>query len=605
MMDYLNKSKVPVAVGKRNKFNLNSQHLTTSNFFEFLPAYSRVLPPNSKFKVKQKNFMRCVPLDKPTLGSLSIHNRAFFVPFRFVWNPWNDFITSTPHVGSLTTDFVSRVPTVSLRTIFQYLLLDATSIADQTSEVYDFSYDSDKVVLGINSRRFFKQITSLGYNIPRDYDSKSVDVLFNALPILCIAKVYLDWYFPSAYMNYGIAAGIQSLFQNEDTFSMSVGDLGNIAEVISVVGYSNDFWTGLWDNPVGPNPGVIPSVTVPDVTFGPPFRNNGSSSATNHHIGLSIVQNTNGTPLMVGFQGSQQGVQYSDYPASVMPTQFAIDSLKAVTNMFRRYQLVGARAVDRFLAEYGIQLSNEFLRRSYYIDEYTFPLQIGDVMSNSDTSSDGGASLGAYAGKGIGYGERTFDFDNDDFGLFVIINTIVPDVDYVQGIDRNVMDLMPLDFLHGEFDNLGTTAVSAAEVYPLSATSQGFDVVVNKVFGFAPTYYQYKIPYSRMTGEFALPSRALGLEQWSTVRLFDDSYWPDIPSMRHTLGFVLGNDWQKYNRMFLTALSDSEYAADPFYVIHRFDVELYAHMKPLYDSYDFDESDHNEITFEPNGVKAN
>ena len=96
-MNPITHAKIPVAASRVNKFNLPSQHLTTGNFMQFNVAYSRQIIPHSHGTLKHKTFMRANPLDKPCLGSAVVHNRAFFVPYRVIWEPFSDFITDTPH----------------------------------------------------------------------------------------------------------------------------------------------------------------------------------------------------------------------------------------------------------------------------------------------------------------------------------------------------------------------------------------------------------------------------------------------------------------------------------------------------------------------------
>lgn len=594
-MSEFNKAKVPVAINKKHKFDMSKQHLATHNFMEFFPSYSQIIVPNSHIKIRPKTFVRCLPLDNPCLGSVSIHNRYFFVPFPYIWESFRNFKTDTPKVTETANELLQIVPTISLHDIYsvftdvQYGLCEQSSL----SNPYDFRYYSSVVggfdnysKLNALGKRFYKVFTSLGIVLRPSMDQlNAAQNYISALPLLSVVKVYMDWYYPSAYSNYGEYAWVQGFFNRRSSYELYADDLARIARVIAYVGYSDDFFTSVWDNPTAPNSGVgSNNYIISDVTA--PGAGSGGANAQN------VSQYTNGTPYIFGAPSS-----------TVKATQYSIDSLKALTNFLHRNQVVGSRVVDRWLAAYGVQLSNAEIRRSFYLGEDSFPLEIGDVMSHSDTN---GASLGSYAGKGIAYSgaNKVFEFESDDFGMVLGFTTFVPDVDYPFGIDKTNRMLTKLDYLTGEFDGLGPEVVMASEIDNSALDNDTRD----SIFGFAPRYYGFKVPRSRVSGGFISRSDSLIMQGWSTVRkLYPQISFGEITTNPiHNLDFVLGRDADQYNRIFLGYIENHKIGnSDGFIAVHRQDVEYYAPMKPLYDNYDFDEENKDEITFEPNGIKMN
>lgn len=578
-MNPLVKSDVPVAVDRFNKFNLDSNHLTTGNFMQFNLAYCRQLMPGSHGKLNHKTFMRAEPLDKPCLGSAQIHNAAYFVPFRTVWEPFSDFVTDTPHNQPSGTGIIPNVPSISstnLNNLFTTTSNGLTRIVD--SGAFDFSANSKLYVLTPFGRQVLKVLESLGYKL---LFGKKID--YSALPLLSLAKVYLDFYFPKAYAHYGVFAIIDGIFQRHVTYTLSVDELLSIFEVICYVGYNDDFFSSIWDNPSSPNNGVGSiNFIIPDVTQ----STFGTASAEN------VVQDVNGTPIHVS---SGQGSSWSQY----------IDStVKALTKYVKRHQL-SSYTIDRYLMEFGISLDADKLRRCVYLGDDSFPFQIGDVMSMAATSE---ASLGAYSGKGIGFSQgHSFDFDVQEFGYLFVINTIIPDVSYVQGIDKNVLCRSKLDFITGEFDGLGPDVVRQYEVLVDNTNvASSYNNASDGIFGFAPRYYFWKIPYNRMTGSFVNHSINTDLNSWSTARLFDPSlYNSDPSSFKHNLDFVIGKDSLQYDRIFL-GYSDDD-AVDPFFIVHRDEMTLYANMKPLYEDclFDDDEDTEKRVSVRVGGVNVN
>ena len=292
-------------------------------------------------------------------------------------------------------------------------------------------------------------------------------------------------------------------------------------------------------------------------------------------------ENATGTPAIVG--------------SSI--TQFTVDVLKSLTDYMKRHQIVGARALDRYLSRFGIQLSAEKLNRSIYIGSTAEDIQFGDVMSTSNTDT---GRVGDYAGKGLGYGTSDFECDTDEYGIFLVISSIIPRTGYFQGVNRNVMHVTRTDFWTPEFDNLGTQAISKHEVFvPYDTTVDGYTATsYNELFGFTPRYAEYKVGRDILSGDFRCGSINNGAESWHTMRVLDYENYEDVV---HSRDFVSGTDADQYSRIFYNVDADS---SDKFNVIYHFNVTSLAPMKPLFDTYDFEDKG-KDVIMDVNGVKMN
>lgn len=561
MAEYLDKVKIETAVKPFKDFDLSCQQLTTSSFMRPSVAYFKEFP-KCKIKLNLKSYCRMMPLERPVLGSVQIHNRVFFVPMRVIWSPFNAFITNSPYVTDDGTQILSTVPTVTSLTIQELALIYSAPV---TEGAFDFTVSGVNYVFSAKGRFFMKLLRQLGY--PFLTDTKDAPQTFSALPFLAFAKVWIDWMFPSQYAMTGIAAGVNQLLMHRDIFSLSTGDLDNIVSLCQWSFYKNDYFTSVWDNPVAPSLGTFDSLSIPDITYPDP-------SNTNSIVNMM----SNGTPQMR--QNASSSV--------TLGTQYTHDSLKVLTNYVKRHQLVGSRVLDRYLADFQVKLDSEVLNRSSYLGTQTFPVQFSDVMSNSDTE---GAVLGDYAGKGVAYdGQGNFEFDSDEYGYFMVINEIIPDIAYYQGFDKNVEHLKFTDFFQPEFEALGTQAVKRGELYSLFTSPSAF----NDIFGYLPRYAEYKVGRDLITGDFILDSRNLGLMSWSTAR--------DVSSYvgAHSLGFVIGDDALQYQRIFYGSETEED---DKFIFVHRVNIKVAMQMTPLYDTYDFDEKHGQEVIMQMNGTK--
>lgn len=579
MANFLDKIKVNTAVKDHVKLDLSSDHISTANFMQFNVAWSKEMVPGEKISVNMETFTRLQPMPVPTFGRARINNRAFFVPFRTIFPGWSDFITDTKHTfANGTSAVINYAPRISSNGIYRFLFssLYAEEVTESVAYDYKVSEGSEAryVKMNADGRRFIKILQSLGYGIPVELLEK--DVYFSALPLLAVGKVYYDWYYPSAYVDSVEAVNLSSLFSSDTTADLVLNssNISDILTVIKTVCYDSDYFVSAWQNPSAPNDGSYSQFSIPDITLG----------STNNNAVLN--NNTEGTPnIRTGVTGNI--------------SQYMLQGLRSLTDYMKRHQLVGARALDRYMTRFGIQLSAEKLKRSIYIGTTSDDIQFGDVTSTSDTA---GASLGDYAGKGIGYGKSNFDFETDEYGIMIIVSSILPKTGYFQGIDRNVMHTTKLDYWTPEFDNMGTQAISKSELFIPTKTgilNGNMTDLSTGIFGWTPRYAEYKVGRDRITGDFRMNSINVDLGAWHTMRELDYSA---LDAMVVNKNFTEGVDAEQYNRIFY-GTNDSS-LADKFTVIYHFDVASYSPMKALFDTYDFEEKG-KEVTMNANGVKMN
>lgn len=632
MASYLDKTQVNTALTDNTKLDLGHQHITTADFMQLNVATLMELVPGSKIDVKMESFARLNPLPVPTFGRASLRNRAFFVPFRTIFRGWNDFITDSVHVASngysagQTGALLSRVPDVTMEDLCNaFVTYTGSGATDGSAMVYQVSgssYDLAWTSGGntvyynytVKGRQALKVLESLGYKL--DWQHPTKDVKLSAMPLLALAKVFVDWYYPQQYSNrveYDILLALCNMDVNAGPLSLTAAQVNTILSLCAYVQYDSDLFVSAWDTPNQPNAGNYSDFKLVNIDTAKTYTNTISSAL------IGYVSNNSGTasasdrigdadaPFITPYVPS--GSTYAATPIS----EYLLHSLHALTDYMKRHQLAGSRAFDRYLARFGKALPAEKMNRSVYLGAAMQDIQIGDVMSTSDTVKEGlGSQLGAFAGKGMSYGQGHFDFSTDEFGYFIILSSIVPATGYFQGIDPQVQRISKLQFFTPEFDSLGSQPVQACNLY----IPQLPGIMVNgdpytQVFGFVPRYADYKTPtcLDRLTGNFRLPSLNGGAfvnagNSWHLMRTFNgyDDFQQDYGNCHHTPQFINGGaDFSQYKRMFYEDDADSP---DNFTVIHNFEIAEYAPMKALYDSYEFEDKG-KKVTLETNGVKMN
>lgn len=613
MASFNDKMRVATAISGYTRQDLSSQHITSSDFFEFSVAKCLELVPNQKISIDMFTQARLAPMPVPTFGRARINNRAYFVPFRTVFPAWNDFITDANHSYSNgSSSLVSKVPTLSNHSFVAFLrsAINSTEILsdDITSDDVDFTVIASDGAHHYNFTRqgriSYKILRSLGYAF--DFNLLHNDEDLSLLPLFCVAKVYIDWYYPSAYASDARLAAVEGWLKFDlPTFTTTFGvqALQDIMNVLVLVNYDSDYFVSAWENPSMPNAGASSTFALKDIT-------NGSAGSYSRQI-VSTPNDTSvgsdNAPVIAGTTNT--GATYpSGFSNLGALSQYALNALRALTDYMKRHQLVGARALDRYLARFGINLPAERLNRSNYIGYHSQVVHFGDVTATADTS---GANLGDYAGKGISADSCEFEFSATEYGCLVIISTIVPIVGYYQGQHRTTMHVTKGDFWTPEFDNLGVQAISAREVYlPLDGTKTteaGEDYADSTsysdvVFGFTPRYAEYKCAYDILSGDYVLNSRNAGKDSWHLFRNLDALFaGKDTSEIVHDVSFVRGVDNEQYARIFYN--TDVKY--NHFSIIHNFNITSMFPGKSLWDTYEFSDNDNPKVVEDVNGVKSN
>lgn len=611
MASFPQKTSIATAVTARSEQDISCQHITSTNFMELNLPKCLELVPQQSININMRSFARFDPLVLPTYGTAIGKTRAFFVPFRTVMPSWNDFINDTPHsYDSGTVGIPQSVPTIKNSEFvkafisLEYDNYNRTVYAETTNytDTADFVLvATDGSIIPYNftteGKKIYKLLRQLGYGI--DFSSKSTEFMHSALPLFSLIRIYIDYYYPSQYaQNEQTHRALRWLTYNNPPESLNIAltylRIREMFKIIENVAYDSDYFTSAWDNPASPNNNAASNVTINDTT-------------TNDQITITNTEYGNKTPV-TNSSNSNSGTAIS---------QFAINALRSLTDYMKRHQIVGARSLDRFLARWGVTLPSEKLNRSVYVGDFTSVVQFGDVTSTADTSPEKGTVLGGYAGKGILDSQGTFNFSTDEFGMFIILQTINPRTSYYQGSDRMTMHRNRLDFYTPEFDNLGVQALATRELYcPLdtrrahpnfndeSTASITTTVDYNSaVFGFTPRYAEYKVGRDMISGDYVLNSVNTGMEAWHLFRDVNPFFEENgVNNTKHDINFIKGIDSEQYSRIFHNV--DNTY--DHIFIMHIFDIKSSFPGKSLFDTYEFkDEEKSSKVSVDTGGVKAN
>lgn len=78
---------------RRSKFNLSHTHSTTLDAGKLIPFFLQTTLPGDRFRIGLRNFVRCQPMVAPLMHQVYLYTQYWYVPYRILWDKWEDFIT--------------------------------------------------------------------------------------------------------------------------------------------------------------------------------------------------------------------------------------------------------------------------------------------------------------------------------------------------------------------------------------------------------------------------------------------------------------------------------------------------------------------------------
>lgn len=411
-----------------------------------------------------------------------------------------------------------------------------------------------------------------------DIDASSLDFnyRFSALPLLCLAKVYADWFTNSQFevtIN-TIEAAIETISTQQSADFENTHILLNL---MCNTCYDADYFTNSFVSPLG---GVNNDIAeVQDISLSH-IDDNGNVVGA----GKKVFEGSglNGTPFYQS--GSFLGSNV---------TQYLIKQLHRMTDIAHRNLLAGVRPLDRWLARFGIKLDDCQLERSSWLGSYKQQFEISTVTNQNGSGNE---PLGEYAAqmRSITNKNGRFTFKNaKEYGLVILTSNITPKVGYFQGDDRMNYHITANDFWTPEYDGNGVQAIAQYELNSASLYDNDLPLTEpDKAFNYTSRYAEYKNINDVVSGDFAFDSRNEGLDSWHLLRQIDGN-------PVYTEAFAYGNfDAAQYKRIF----SAPKAGFDPFKVFYNFHIDANLPARPLFDDYEFD-SKGRETTLRVNGTK--
>ena len=413
----------------RSVFNLSYEKKFTCDMGELIPVMCDELVPGDKFDIGNQIVIRLQPLVAPVLHEIYVYAHYFFVPYRVLWDDWEEFIS-----GGKEGDSAAVMPTweptdTTIGSLWDYL-------GFPTGVDPDGAYPIDM------PRRAYNMVWNEYY---RDENLQDEIALTNEDILL---RAWEKDYFTSAlpWQQRGDAPAIPITGTTNAQFSDDIGLK----------------WPGV-------SSGSISSIKA-DIS-----NNRPGDALTKNAFEEGYVDDSDLNTNVVDFSDA------STFDVADLRLAFQIQK------WMERNARSGVRYTEFLTAHFGVSPRDDRLQRPEYIGGSKQPVIVSEVLQTSSTDAE--SPQGNLAGHGISVsGEHISKFTAPEFGLIIGIMSVMPKPAYQQGIDRQWRRDSRYDFYFPEFANLSEQAIMQSEIYATGTESEN-----NTVFGYQGRYDEMRI----------------------------------------------------------------------------------------------------------------
>lgn len=434
-------SKTTANRPRLSAFDLSYDKKFDCDMGELIPIMADEVVPGDLLKIGNQIVLRFQPLVAPILHEINCYVHYFFIPYRILWDKWEDFISG----GKDGTD-ASVLPRWS------------TSINNEKFSLWDyFGFPT-----GVNPTGAY----------PLDFPRRAYNLVYNT-------------YYRDENLEDEIALDsqvIQHRAWEKDYFSSALPwQQRGVAPALPISGttsahWSTDLLSGAdqsWSRGVG---GIYNEAgdTSPKWLHQPTT----TGDVVHYHKLPAAALNGNSVDLSSA-------------------TTFDVSDLRLAFQI-QRWMEMNARGGSRYTeflrAHFGVSPRDERLQRPEYLGGSKTPILVSEVLQTSST--DAVTPQGNLAGHGISVsGANICKYHATEFGMVLGLMSIMPRSAYMQGINRQWLRRTKYDFYFPEFAHLSEQGIENAEIY-----ATGEETSNTGLFGYQGRYNEMRSKQSMVCG---------------------------------------------------------------------------------------------------------
>lgn len=451
----------------RSVFDLSYEKKFTCDMGQLIPVMCDEMVPGDTFKVANSVVIRFQPLVAPMMHEVNVYVHYFFVPYRILWDGWEEFIT-----GGVDGESALTVPRWE------------PSIAPGVGSLWDYmGFPIDVLPQGAFPLDFPRRAYNRVYN---EYyrDETLIDEVAednSAILMRCWEKDYftsaLPWQQRGTAPALPISGFTNAEFKWLEDGSQGIGQFG-------ILGL-DEFNRG---------EGVISEDDL-NLVRGDPASLAGTAMSTVLNEAAASAD-PNYLRIRLG-SGSQNLLSDNNVVDLSSATTFNVADLRLVFQIqkwLERNARAGARYIEFLGAHFGVHPRDERLQRPEYVGGSKSSVIVSEVLQTSST--DANSPQGNQAGHAIS-GSSTFagTYTAQEFGLIIGLMSVMPRTAYQQGIDRQWLRRTKYDFYFPEFANLSEQAIEKAEIVATDDPEENVEI-----WGYQGRYDEMRIKRNMIAG---------------------------------------------------------------------------------------------------------
>lgn len=445
----------------RSAFDLSYEQKLTCDMGQLIPIMCDEVVPGDYFKIGNEIVIRFQPMLAPIMHQVDVFVHYFYVPYRLLWDDWEEFITR-----GADGDQALTIPTA----------FPAGGI--NPGDLWDYLGMPTGVVLPADNKPMLFPVNA--YNMIwneyyRDQNLQNERSLTDASSVA--RRAWMKDYFTSAlpWTQRGTAPALPISGTTSAVFGSDIETKYNFVGQLENYEVSSDNQGVMTFNRIG-TPG----------TFTPGSGN--SIEIDNADL------NTNTVDLSVA-------------------STFDINDLRQawqIQKWMERNARAGVRYTEFLKAHFGVAPSDSRLDRPEYIGGNRAPVIVSEVLQTSST--DATTPQGNMAGHGLAV-NRSYvaSYKVQEYGLIMGIMSVMPKPAYQQGIDRQWLRKTAFDFYFPEFAHLGEQPIQTMELYATNSKETN-----ETIFGYQQRFAEMRHKRSQVHGLLRSD-----LDFWHLGRIFD------------------------------------------------------------------------------------
>jgi len=420
----------------RSVFNLSYEKKLTCDMGELIPTMCDEVVPGDKLIIGNEVVVRFQPLVAPVLHEINCFIHYFFVPYRLLWEDWEDFIS-----GGVDGGDASTLP-----------YWDPTDTAE--GSLWDYMGMPVGVDPGVDCR-------------PVDFPKRAYNLVYN--------EFYRDeTQITEVDITTSEAVKIRAWEKDYFTSALPWQQRGT-APALPISGTSAAVWVKVnsFDQQAGDNAVQVDSAVD-------------SRIMVNHAQGLTNLFN-------VFNENTVDLSSATTFDVADLRLAFQIQK------WMERNARAGARYTEFLGAHFGVSPRDDRLQRPEYIGGSKNPVIVSEVLQTSmtpDSTVEDGTPQGNLAGHGLTAARNyVAKYFAQEFGLIIGIMSIMPRPAYQQGIDRQWIKTTKYDFYFPEFANLSEQAIYRMELYANTVKNDNLTV-----FGYQGRFDEMRVKKNQVCG---------------------------------------------------------------------------------------------------------